>query len=53
MELKEFSDGEMTIALTSVTTDNEVSFYHAKLKMLDSIQFLFSQLKDTYKSIHW
>lgn len=26
MELKEFSDGEMAIALTSVTTDKEVHF---------------------------
>lgn len=25
MELKEFSDGEMTIALSSVTTDKDVS----------------------------
>ncbi len=30
MELKEFSDGEMTIALTSVTTDKEVSFSNKK-----------------------
>lgn len=37
MELKEFSDGEMTIALASVNTDKEVSFYHEKLKMPDSI----------------
>lgn len=28
LELKEFSDGEMTIALTSVTTYKQVCFYH-------------------------
>ncbi len=30
MELKEFSDGEMAIALASVTTDQEVCFNHKK-----------------------
>lgn len=27
LEMKEFSDGEITIALTSATTDKEVHFY--------------------------
>lgn len=27
LEVKEFSDGDMTIALTSMTTDKEVTFY--------------------------
>lgn len=39
MEVKEFSDGEMTIALTSATTDKEVHFNHEKDEMLDSILF--------------
>uniref|UniRef100_A0A671VI45 Uncharacterized protein n=1 Tax=Sparus aurata TaxID=8175 RepID=A0A671VI45_SPAAU len=30
LELKEFSDGEMTIALTSATTDTEVCLHHEK-----------------------
>lgn len=37
LELKEFSDAEITIALTSVATDTEVSLYHKQLKMPDSI----------------